>query len=74
MLTHLRMASSSRLEVCHDLVQAVTLAQNHEHTQIILSKILLAGLQVLLSSACIVELSWACGWVLHVFGVQISPY
>ena len=91
---HLRKASSSRLKVYHDLVQAVRLAQNHEHsyycydlvqavtlvqnheqTHIILSKIFLAGLQVLLSSTCIAELSWACGWVLnHVFGVQKSTY
>ena len=45
------------------------------YIKIIMSKIFLAGLQVLLSSACIAELSWECGWVLHhVFGVQISPY
>ena len=31
--------------------QAVTLVQNHEHTLIILTKIVLAGLQVLRSSA-----------------------
>ena len=41
---------------------------------LILSNIFLAGLQVLLSSACVAELRWACGWVLHhVFGVQIFP-
>ena len=75
LLMHLRTASSSHLKVCHDLVQDVTLAQNHEHTQIILSKIFLAGLQVMLSSACIAELSWAFGWALHhFFGVQINPY
>ena len=68
LLMHLRTASS--LKFVHDLVQAFTLAQNHEHTQIIVFKIFLAGLQVLLRSACIAGLSWACGWVLHhVFGV-----
>ena len=51
--------------------QAVTLAQNHEPNPIILSKIFLAGLQVLLSSAGVAGISW----VFHdVFGVQISPY
>ena len=62
--------------------QAVTLAHSHEHILIILSKIALAGLQVLLSSAGEAELSWACGQVFHhfflmispCFGVQISPY
>ena len=35
------------------LSQAFTLAQNHEHTHIILLKIILA------------ELRWACGQVIH---------
>ena len=42
---------------------AVKLVQNHERTLSILSKIVLAGLQVLLSSAYASELSWACGRV-----------
>ena len=62
--------------------QAIRLAQNHEHTLNILSKIVLAGLQVLLSSAVAAELSWEYGRVSrHVFlvispcfGVRISPY
>ena len=34
----------------------------------------LAGFQVLRSSACVAELSWACGQVVHhVFMYQISP-
>ena len=58
-----------------DLAQAVTLAQNHEHTLIILPKIVLAGLHVLRSSAGIAELSWACGRVFYnVLGVQIGTH
>ena len=37
----------------------------HEHTLIILPKIVLAGLCVLGSSAGVAELSWACSQVFH---------
>ena len=47
------------------LYSFVTLAQTHEHTLIILSKIILAGFQDLDSPACVAELSWACGRVIH---------
>ena len=43
--------------------QSVTPVQNHEHTLIIWPKIVLSGLQVLLSSAGVADLSWACGKV-----------
>ena len=46
---------------------AVTLAQNHEHTLYFLSKIVLAGLNALLSPANVAELSWAFGRVSHHF-------
>ena len=45
--------------------KVVTLAQNHEQTLSILPKIILAGLQVLRSSATVAELSWAFGRVVH---------
>ena len=48
------------------------LAQNYVDTLIILSKILLAGLHDLLSSAVGAELRWACGWMSHLFQVTSS--
>ena len=52
----------SNVSVC----KVVTLAQTHEHTLIILSKIIiLAGFQDLRSSACVAELIWSCGLVIH---------
>ena len=41
--------------------QPITLAQNHDHTLYILSKIILAGHHALLCPASVAELSWACG-------------
>ena len=66
LLTHWRTALSSHLGVCSLLMRKfVTLVQNHELTLSILPKIILAGLQVLHSSANVAELSWACGQVVH---------
>ena len=48
-----------------DARKVVTLVQTHEHTLIILPKKILAGFQVLGSSACVSELSWVCGRVIH---------
>ena len=54
----LRTALSSHLGVCSWLMRKVVgLAQNHEHTPTILPKIILAGFQVLRSSANVAELS-----------------
>ena len=44
-------------------MQGCYACQTHEHTLIILPKIILAGFQDLGSSACVADLSWACGGV-----------
>ena len=63
LLMHLHMFLSSHLEVCSCL--GARLLRLHKLMSIILPKIILAGFHVLQSSACVAELSWACGRVVH---------
>ena len=62
LLMHLHQALSSHLVLSARLL---CLRKTHELTLIILPKIILAGFQDLRSPACVAELSWAYGRVIH---------